>query len=61
MFGPALEHALEQGWLRETRGVYGVAPGHFRDMPWIRSLFYSEGAVGWLESRGKTNRTLSLG
>jgi oxygen-independent coproporphyrinogen-3 oxidase len=51
-FGPRLAHAVEAGWLRRgADGVYGVAPGQFRAMPWIRSLFYSVGAVEWVARR----------
>ncbi len=51
-FGPQLEHALEEGWLvRGAEGVYGVVPGHFRAMYWLRALFYSAGAVRWLGLR----------
>ena len=50
-YGPQLEHAQEVGWLRKEGGVYGVEPGRFRELPWIRSLFYAPGAVEWLSGR----------
>ncbi len=43
--------ALEKGWLREQNGVFGLAPGAFRFLPWLRALFYTQGAVEWLERR----------
>ena len=48
VYGPQLVHALEQGWLRRLDGAYRVAPGQFRAMPWLRALFYSEGAAAYL-------------
>ncbi|HYT89032.1 MAG TPA: radical SAM protein [Gemmataceae bacterium] len=49
--GPALEYARQQGWLRLVDGVFALAPGAFRYLPKVRSLFYSEVATTWLEDR----------
>jgi oxygen-independent coproporphyrinogen-3 oxidase len=50
-FGPALSHAVDQGWLRRTGSGFGIVPGAFRFLPQIRSLFYSPAAIAWIEER----------
>jgi|GEM_PF-285554 len=46
----SLSYAQAQGWMQKTGDIYGVVPGHFKHMPEIRSLFYSEQASDWLAS-----------
>jgi oxygen-independent coproporphyrinogen-3 oxidase len=52
--GPALAFAVEQNWLVKTATGYSVAHGHFRDMPLIRSLFYTPAAIAWLRDKMTT-------
>lgn len=48
VYAREIEYGQERGWLRRIEGGYGVSPGHFRHMPQIRSLFYTEDAITWL-------------
>ena len=48
IYGQGLELGLENGWLKQIAGGYGVADGHFGHMPQIRSLFYTDRAIEWL-------------
>jgi oxygen-independent coproporphyrinogen III oxidase len=50
-FADSLSLAIERGWLIKTSTGYGIAPGNFCNMPQIRSLFYSQRAIDWLESQ----------
>lgn len=45
---PALSVGVDKGWLVQDSLGYGIGPGCFRFMPMIRSLFYTEQAIGWL-------------
>ena len=49
IYGPALDLAVARGWLRKIPGGYGVAPGFFSHMPQIRALFYTAGAIEYVE------------
>ncbi len=49
MYGPALALAVKRGWLKEIPGGYGVAEGHFGNMPQIRALFYTPEAIRFVE------------
>lgn len=44
-----LEVAVARRWLSVTMGGWALAHGAFREMPSIRSLFYSPAAITWLE------------
>ena len=48
-FGDELSYACARGWLEDDGRIVSVRRGAFGAMPWVRSLFYSERAVGWLE------------
>lgn len=50
VYADALNEAQHRGWMRKTNSGYAVAPGHFRHMPQIRSLFYSPAAIDWLSN-----------
>ncbi|MBI5883752.1 MAG: coproporphyrinogen III oxidase family protein [Elusimicrobia bacterium] len=49
-FSQALEAAQGKGWLTRKAGRYLMAPGSFRHLPEIRSLFYTSGALDWVRS-----------
>ena len=47
--GPAVDRALKEGWLvPHESGELRIAETTFGCLPMLRSLFYSEGAIGWL-------------
>jgi len=48
-YGRELDYAQRRGWLRRDGNRYYVKDGQFRNMPMIRSLFYSERAINWLQ------------
>lgn len=51
-FGPALDFATAQGWLRPVQpGLYGLVEGSFEQMPWLRALFYPKAALDWVAAR----------
>ncbi|MFA6319174.1 MAG: coproporphyrinogen-III oxidase family protein [Elusimicrobiota bacterium] len=45
-----LEAAVEKGWLVRKADRYYMAPGSFRHLPELRSLFYTEGALSWVRT-----------
>jgi len=47
-YRPELAHAIDEGWLEHRGRHWQVAPGQFRRMHAIRSLFYPEAARRWL-------------
>ena len=51
-FSFALSFAVEAGWMRfeASSGKYVIEKGHFKDMPQLRSLFYSSKAIHWLKN-----------
>lgn len=50
LYGDALAYGVARGWLERMQDGYGVAAGHFADMPKIRALFYTPQALEWLKS-----------
>jgi len=48
----SLKYALAQGWLwkNSSDNCYYITPGQFKNMPLIRSLFYTRSAINWLKS-----------
>lgn len=48
ILAPALDFALEKGWLAATPAGWEMVPGAFAAMPVLRSLFYTPSAVEWL-------------
>lgn len=58
VFGARLEAARERGWLIERGGVFAVAPGSFEHIYALRALFYSRGAVDWLEAHAEITSSL---
>lgn len=53
VYGDVLQYGVEQGWLRETSDGFGISAGQFVHMPEIRSLFYTDKAIHWLEENLK--------
>jgi len=50
-FSETLRIAQEHGWLRkDEHGVYLIEYGQFKNMPKLRSLFYSSPAISWLQT-----------
>jgi len=49
VFPEALQHAVSQNWLRQESGKYTIVPNNFTNMPYLRSLFYTDDAISWLE------------
>jgi oxygen-independent coproporphyrinogen-3 oxidase len=48
VFAQELNYMINMGWLERNGDLWEVAPGQFRRMPCIRSLFYSKAAQNWL-------------
>ena len=48
VYNEQLDYALAAGWLSQSNGRWQLAPGQFKRMHAIRSLFYPLAAQRWL-------------
>ncbi len=48
MFTPQLEFAVNSGWIEQKNNLWKIKEGEFKNISFLRSLFYSQKAQKWL-------------